>query len=93
MKYKAFDTYLLDPGEPVVRTCWECNPAHTHLKNASALHRCISCGRSWLHGRFLNTFEDEVALDVFLAQHLPREEVIEEAVLEVLVQNIERKTR
>lgn len=70
MKYKAFDTYKLDPGEPVMRSCWECNPAHGHLKNATRLHYCPWCDRYWIFGRYLDSFDSPEEMDEFLKEHL-----------------------
>lgn len=32
-----------------LRTCWECNSAHEHLKDCEKLH-CISCGKYYERG-------------------------------------------
>lgn len=70
MKYKSFDTYMMDEGEPALRSCWECNGAHEHLKDTDFLHVCFSCGRYWIHGHFLDEFESQEKLDEFLKAHL-----------------------
>lgn len=70
MKYKSFDTYIMDEGEPAFRSCWECNGAHEHLKDTDFLHVCFSCGRYWIHGYFLDEFESQEKLDEFLKAHL-----------------------
>jgi len=36
------------PG-PTLRTCWECNSAHEHLKKCAELV-CIACGKRFAHG-------------------------------------------
>ena len=70
MRYKAFDTYVLEAGEPVFRSCWECNPAHEGLKNTDVLHTCFVCGRAWIFGRYLDDFNTAAELDEFLKQWL-----------------------
>ena len=39
-----------------VRSCWECNPAHEHLKTRSGLFTCCECGRWYMDGGF---FDDD----------------------------------
>jgi hypothetical protein len=56
----------IEIGEPALRSCWECNPAHEHLKRVNWLHCCFSCGRLWIFDKFLNGFETDAALDAFL---------------------------
>ena len=70
MKRKGFDSYTLDPGEPVLRSCWECNSAHEHLKDVSSLHFCPWCERYWIFGRYLDSFASAEELDEFLKAHL-----------------------
>jgi len=40
-------------GEPVLRSCWNCNSAHEHLKNEKYLIYCFACGRFYLNGNEL----------------------------------------
>ena len=40
----------LKKGEPALRSCWKCNSAHKHLKNADYLIYCIWCGNLYLKG-------------------------------------------
>lgn len=39
-----------------MRSCWECNPAHEHLKTVGGLFTCFDCGRWFMNGGF---FENE----------------------------------
>ena len=32
------------------RTCWECNKAHKHLKNADEIIVCLWCGNAYYKG-------------------------------------------
>ena len=70
MKYKEKNVYIRDDGEPAFRSCWECNPAHEHLRDTDFLHLCFSCGRYWIHGRFLDSFDNEDEMDAFLKERL-----------------------
>jgi uncharacterized protein YegP (UPF0339 family) len=42
-----------EEGEPNMRSCWECNPAHNHLKKLKVITGCFSCGRYFINGKFL----------------------------------------
>jgi hypothetical protein len=33
-----------------LRSCWNCNPAHEHLKQAEYVLRCIGCGHVFFRG-------------------------------------------
>ena len=70
MKYKGYDSYGLDYGEPVLRSCWECNGAHEYLKNSTTLSVCQECGRNFIHGRFFDEFKSTADLDAFLKEKL-----------------------
>lgn len=40
--------YIFEFGiEPCLRSCWECNPAHKHLRESPYLHLCYRCGKVW----------------------------------------------
>ena len=54
-------------GEPAMRSCWECNGAHEHLKKTNRMHVCFECGRYWVFDRFLNSFETDADFDAFFA--------------------------
>ena len=70
MLYNGFDSYIMEEHEPVLRSCWECNEAHQHLKDVSSLHYCFWCGRYWIFGQYLDSFETLEALDEFLRVRL-----------------------
>lgn len=70
MKRTGFDSYTCDEGEPVFRSCFQCNPAHEHLRDVTALHFCIGCNRMWIYGRFLDSFADDKEMDEFLKARL-----------------------
>ena len=72
MKYKSFDTYIKDEGEPVLRSCPECNPAHKHLMDTDFLHMCFQCGRYWIYGRYLDSFKSTEEMDEFLKDKLEK---------------------
>lgn len=56
MIWKGKETFKTEGGEPVLRSCWKCNPAHEHLKKVNFLHVCFNCGRYWIFGKFLDEF-------------------------------------
>ncbi len=63
--------FIVEPHEPILRSCWECNPAHAHLKEARGpvLYYCIvGCGRRWVNGKFLEGFESDEAMNAHLAE-------------------------
>lgn len=70
MKYRGYNDYILEEDEPAFRSCWECNGAHRHLKDVAFLHYCMWCNRHWIHGRFLESFNDEKEMAEFLKAHL-----------------------
>lgn len=43
-------TELAKKADFALRSCWECNPAHEHLKQADHLICCFECGRYWYKG-------------------------------------------
>lgn len=51
------DHMSASPVQPDVamRSCWECNPAHEHLKNATGRFVCFECGRYYENGAFLTS--------------------------------------
>lgn len=59
-----------EEGEPALRSCWECNAAHEHLKKVNTLHQCFECGRSWIFDRFFDTFKNEKEFDDFFSKKL-----------------------
>lgn len=53
-------------GEPAMRSCWECNGAHEHLKRVNTAHVCLmGCGRYWVFDRYLDTLESDEAFDAY----------------------------
>ena len=34
----------------VLRSCWECNSAHEHLRSADYQVLCFACGKTWWKG-------------------------------------------
>lgn len=47
-----------DPNALVFRSCWNCNPAHEHLKQAqNIVINCFQCGNFYYKGE--NMTEDE----------------------------------
>lgn len=39
-----------DPDNFQIRSCWNCNPAHEHLKESEIPLMCFSCGRIYYKG-------------------------------------------
>lgn len=49
---------------PALRSCWECNSAHKHLKEKNdILFLCIECDRYYMDGVFLTDHGDKNAND------------------------------
>ena len=40
-----------------MRTCWECNPSHEHLKKVGGLFNCFDCGRWYMNGGYFDNEE------------------------------------
>lgn len=40
-----------DNGEPIMRSCWQCNSAHNHLKKADYIIWCFLCGKLYYKGK------------------------------------------
>ena len=53
------EEYLLrlSDDEPALRSCWNCNSAHNHLKKANYLIWCFECGKYCLVPKKVNQFE------------------------------------
>ena len=47
-------TKLQEANKFSLRSCWECNPGHEHLKKRSGLFHCIECSRWFMNGGFFN---------------------------------------
>jgi len=65
MKLISPGNYEYDEGEPIIRSCPECNPAHEHLFKTNRLHYCFECGRHWLLNKYLSDFETDEEVDKF----------------------------
>ena len=37
-------------NEPYMRSCWECNSSHEHLRESAYFHWCFACGKQWCLG-------------------------------------------
>ena len=59
MIWKTGGIIKMEEGEPAMRSCWECNGAHEHLKKVNTLHCCWECGRYWVFDIFLDEFEND----------------------------------
>jgi hypothetical protein len=66
--FKGDGKYEFEEGEPVMRSCWECNPAHERLKTVNTLHVCFHCGRYWLFDRFMDTLSSDQEFDAFFEE-------------------------
>ena len=55
-----------------MRSCWECNPAHNHLKTVGGLFICLDCNRWYMNGGY---FDNE---DHCNADHLDKAEELKE---------------
>ena len=40
----------LSQNTPAMRSCWNCNPAHEGLKNATYVINCFECGHWFFNG-------------------------------------------
>lgn len=40
-----------------MRSCWECNPSHEHLKHVGGLFICFACGRWYMNGDYFTSEE------------------------------------
>ena len=59
MIWKEGGMFQMEEGEPSLRSCWECNEAHEHLKTVNYLHVCSHCGRYWVFDKYLEFDNDE----------------------------------
>lgn len=48
MTKEEFDKRAL---EVMMRSCWNCNSAHKHLKKADYIIWCFECGKLYLKGK------------------------------------------
>ena len=68
MIWKGQGIIQMEKGEPALRSCWECNSAHEHLKKVNTLHLCFECDRHWIFDRFLDTFYSDEEFDAFFKE-------------------------
>lgn len=45
---------LREKGDFEMRSCWECNSAHSWMKERGGLRVCFNCGRWSLQGGYLD---------------------------------------
>lgn len=45
---------LQKAGNYSMRSCWECNGSHEHLKTVGGLFTCTNCGKWYMNGGFFN---------------------------------------
>ena len=66
--------FRMEEGEPSLRRCWECNPAHQPLKDdiCERVFSCFDCGRYWVFGRFINEFNNDEELFYFLNERFDK---------------------
>lgn len=59
--YMTLEEYnkRIKDDEPVIRSCWNCNSAHNHLKKADYLIYCVWCGKLYYKGKPLKVIKDE----------------------------------
>lgn len=65
MKWLGKGEVTAEEDEPVLRSCWECNAAHEHLKKVNTLHLCFECGRYWVFDKFLEDFKNNEEFDAY----------------------------
>lgn len=77
MKYAGYDKYVLEPGEPIERTCPLCYPEQGKPAKQDAHHFffCPLCGRFYLNGKYADSMSrDEFdALCAKLLEHVELE--------------------
>jgi len=66
MKINKKGKIEFEEGEPVFRSCWNCNGSHKHLKNTNYLILCFSCGKYYLKGRWLGEFKTDKGLKDYI---------------------------
>lgn len=49
---------LFSIGECELRSCWECNPAHEHLKEHGLIN-CFECGKFFYKGIDVTEYDKE----------------------------------
>lgn len=69
MKFTESGKVKLEKHEPCMRSCWECNNSHEHLKKVNSLHFCFSCGKQWIFDKFLTELGSDEKLIEFLKEN------------------------
>lgn len=54
-----------EEGEPILRSCWNCNKAHLHLKNANYIINCFECDGFFIRGKNIKKFKTDEDFDNF----------------------------
>ena len=49
LREEAFEQMKKDEG-PAMRSCWNCNSGHEHLKGAKCVIVCFECGHYYFKG-------------------------------------------
>lgn len=62
------DSIQLEKDEPLMRSCWECNSAHEHLKKTNILHLCFNCGKLWIFDKFIETLKTKKEFSSYMRQ-------------------------
>lgn len=58
--FKNLAIDYLDAGnDPVLRSCWNCNPSHEHLKNVDYVIYCFACNNYFFKGHLIPVEETE----------------------------------
>ena len=58
-RVKARSLLFADPTKLGLRSCWNCNPAHEHLKDAEYVINCFSCGHYFFEGEDVTEDDDD----------------------------------
>jgi hypothetical protein len=48
----------LGNSTPAMRSCWDCNAAHYHLRDTDFVIWCFCCGRYLYRGTNITTYDD-----------------------------------
>lgn len=66
MKYDkdGYVTVEKDRDEPILRSCWVCNPAHDYLlKRNDRVFQCFVCDKPFIFGVDITSFYEGVSKD------------------------------
>ncbi len=56
---EAAERLKKDPTDFAMRSCWNCNEAHEHLKEARYIIQCFACGHVFYKGQQVTGDKDE----------------------------------